>query len=181
MKKNNEASLEALLFAYGEPLEIKKISQILDVTEDEVLTVYDNLKNGYEKNDSGLSIIKHDKKLQLVSNPKLSPTIESLIKKEFHEELTPAAEETLSIIAYAGPITRIDIDNVRGVNSTFMLRNLLLRGLIERGADPNRPNAYIYSVSFEFLKHLGLTKIEDLPDREKYIKLINDFKNQGQS
>lgn len=181
MKKNNEAALEALLFTYGEPLEIKKISQILEITEEEILILLDNIKTGYEKNNSGLDILKHGAKLQLVSNSKLSSIVESLIKREFHEELTPAAEETLAIIAYAGPIGRIDIDNIRGVNSSFMLRNLLIRGLIERGSDPNRPNAYIYSVSFDFLKHLGLSKIEDLPEREKYLKLVSDFRNQNQS
>ncbi len=181
MKKNNEAALVALLFTYGEPLEIKKIAQILEITEEEILSLRENVKNTYEKKDGGLSIIKHDNKLQLVSDPKLTSIVESLIKKEFHEELTPSAEETLAIIAYAGPITRIDIDNIRGVNSSFMLRNLLIRGLIERSYDPSRPNAYIYSVSFDFLKHLGLSKIEDLPEKDKYLKLVNDFKNQGQS
>lgn len=180
MKKNNEAALEALLFTYGEPLEIKKIAPILKINEEDALAMGESLKKHYDKNDGGLRVIIHDKKIQLVTNPKLTDAVESLIKKEFHEELTPAAEETLAIIAYAGPIGRVDIDNIRGVNSTFMLRNLLIRGLVERGADPNRPNAYIYSVSFDFLKHLGISKIEELPEREKYLKLVSDFKNQGQ-
>jgi segregation and condensation protein B len=78
----------------------------------------------------------------------------------------------LSIISYAGPITRADIEYIRGVNSSFTVRSLLMRGLIEREVDPKRANAYIYSASFDLLRHLGLSNNEDLPEYQKYKDLV---------
>ena len=79
----------------------------------------------------------------------------------------------MSIIAYSGPISRADIEYIRGVNSSFTIRNLLLRGLIERTVDPKRANAYIYSASFDLIKRLGLSGISELPDYEKYRQMVS--------
>ncbi len=94
----------------------------------------------------------------------LAPVLGKLLKDEFTEALTPAAVETLSIIAYGGPVTRSVVDYIRGVNSSFILRTLLLRGLIDRVLDLHHGNAYVYQASFDMLKHLGLDKAESLPD-----------------
>jgi segregation and condensation protein B len=76
--------------------------------------------------------------------------------------------ETLAIISYKGPMTRPEIDNIRGVNSSFIIRNLLIRGLIERDLDVKKSNAYVYKISFELLRKLGLEKIEQLPGFQEY-------------
>ena len=86
--------------------------------------------------------------------------------------MTSAALETISIIAYAGPISRADIEYIRGVNSSFTIRNLLLRGLVERTIDPKRSNAYVYTASFDLIKRLGLSKVEELPDYAKYKQTV---------
>ena len=80
--------------------------------------------------------------------------------------------ETLTIISYAGPISRADIEYIRGVNSSFIMRALLMRGLADRSVDSKRSNTYLYSTSFELLRHLGLTKNSDLPDYSKYKDLV---------
>ena len=78
--------------------------------------------------------------------------------------------ETIAIIAYKGPLTRLDIEYVRGVNSSFIIRNLLMRGLVERVENPKDARSYLYKVSFDFLKHLGVTGIEDLPQYQEFKK-----------
>jgi segregation and condensation protein B len=84
------------------------------------------------------------------------------------EDLSPASLETLAIVAYKGPINRIEIDNIRGVNSSFILRSLLIRGLIDRQIDAHRANAYSYKPSFDLIRKLGIDSLEQLPDYEKF-------------
>lgn len=169
------SAVEALLFVYGEPLEVKKISKMLSrpegkkISEAEIKEAIGELQKKYSEN-GGLNLITNDTegKVQLATKPEFAPLIEEFIKDEFKEDLTPASLETLSLIAYLGPISRAQIDYYRGVNSSFILRNLLIRGLIERFNDPHRANVYLYQASFDLLKYLGISKIEDLPEYEKY-------------
>ncbi|OGM90620.1 hypothetical protein A3A20_00685 [Candidatus Wolfebacteria bacterium RIFCSPLOWO2_01_FULL_45_19] len=98
-----------------------------------------------------------------------------MVEEEFQEDLTAAATETLSVVAYAGPISRAQIEYIRGVNSSFILRSLMMRGLIERNSDPKRQNVYLYTASFELLKKLGLDSAAKLPDYAKYRALIDQF------
>ncbi len=166
------SKLEALLFIYGEPLEPKKLAKILGVKESEVSAGLDLLKNELGRDERGLVLMEDKEKIQLVTKPEFSKLLEDITKQEFTESLTPAALETLSIIAYAGPISRADIEYIRGVNSSFIVRALLMRGLVDRSVDPKRSNTYLYSTSFELLRHLGLTKNSDLPDYSKYKELV---------
>lgn len=171
------AALEALLFIYGEPLQIKKIAKILKAGDDvldetAVKTAVEQLQRQLENNGRGLSLVINDDAIQLVTKKEFQGLLQEVIKEELHESLTPAALETLAIIAYTGPIPRSAIDYIRGVNSTFMLRNLLLRGLIDRSPDPKRGNAFIYKASFEFMRHLGLEKIDDLPEYQKFREVV---------
>ena len=110
--------------------------------------------------------------------PEFAPLVEKLTKGEMREELTPATQETLAIIAYAGPIGRNEIEYIRGVNSSFTLRNLLIRGLIDRAPDPNRANAYLYALSIDVLKYLNIQKTEELPEFKKYKDVSEAFRKQ---
>jgi segregation and condensation protein B len=87
-----------------------------------------------------------------------------LIKNELQDSLSNAAAEVVSIVAYKGPISRIEIEAIRGVNCSYTLRSLLLRGLIERNDNPGDGRGYIYSISFDFLKKLGISDVKKLPD-----------------
>ncbi|OGY62357.1 MAG: SMC-Scp complex subunit ScpB [Candidatus Harrisonbacteria bacterium RIFCSPHIGHO2_01_FULL_44_13] len=173
-KENLIAQLEALLFIYGEPLDFKKIAKILNTEAVEVREAAEVLKKDLSQNNRGLFLILNDGKIQLTTKPVFGKFLEEVAKKEFVEDLTPASLETLAIVAYTGPISRIHIDYVRGVNSSYILRSLLLRGLINRSLDPEGSNAYLYNASFDLLKHLGIAKIEDLPEYNKYKELIKN-------
>lgn len=175
--KKLAAQIEALLFIYGEPIEIKRIKSILSGTEEkvseaEIKEALLNLENIYKDDARGINLIFLEERVGLATKPSFGRLLEDLVKAELTEELTPAALETLSIVAYTGPTGRSTIDYVRGVNSTFILRMLLLRGLIERKPDPERQNAYLYGPSFELLKYLGVARPEDLPDYSRFRDMV---------
>jgi len=169
------AELEALLFVYGEPLPLKKIAKLLKIKESAAGELVKELETSLAGEGRGLTLLKNGDRVQLVTKPEFQTVSETLIKEEFREELTPAALETLSIIAYLGPVPRSTIDYVRGVNSSFILRSLLMRGLVEREVSEEKKNVYEYRVSLEFLKHLGLGSREELPEFEKYRNILTSF------
>lgn len=169
------AKIEALLFAYGEPLEVKRIAQTLKSDEETVTQAIHEIQKNCGEDGRGLTLIFHDGKAQLATRPEFAGVLDKLVREELREELTPAALETLAIVSYAGPLLRSGIDYIRGVNSSFILRSLLLRGLIERVPDPAHPNAYRYSASFDFLKHLGLSRAEDLPEYQSLREIVQKF------
>ena len=172
---NLEAKLEALLFVYGEPVKVKTLALKLGLKEEAIKEGLGRLKIALEAENRGLSLVFVEDRVQISTKPSLSPLIEKIIRDEFDAELTSASLETLCIIAYLGPCNRAEIDYIRGVNSSFILRNLTIRGLVERKLDPRRANAFIYNVSFDFLKHLGLDSTGSLPDYEKYRELVKSF------
>lgn len=159
--------LESMLFSIGEPISIEKLAKTLSKNQGLIKKAIDELVEDYEKENRGLRIIKKGEKIQLVSSPENSQYIEKLIKDELQEDLTPASLEALAIVAYRGPITRAEIEEIRGVNCSYILRNLLIRGLIERKGLLEDARAYIYEISFDFLKKLGLSSIEELPEYKK--------------
>lgn len=173
------AQLEALLFYYGEPIEIKKIAALLHISEEECV----NTLNEYEAKlagdeTRGLLVLRKEKKVQLVTKPDLKQIGEAVVKDEFREQLTPAALEVLSLIAYLGPVPRATIDYVRGVNSSFTVRSLVMRGLAERGDEKGQ--SFHYRVTGQFLTHMGLTRVEDLPEYAKYREMLEHFEEQMQ-
>lgn len=159
---NLKSTIESVLFVHGEPISSEKLVKVCRAKKDEIRTALDELKSEYA--ERGIVILEKDGACQFGTNPENSVIIQELAKSEFSEELTRAGLETLTIIAYKGPLTRAKIEYVRGVNSSFTLRNLLLRGLVERIDNPQDSRSYLYRVSFDFLKHFGLTKIEELPN-----------------
>ena len=170
------AELEAILFIHGEALTIKKLAQITGAPEVEIKPALDQLVEKYSAAYRGLKLIFSGDRVQLATKPEFSKLLEKLLKEELNEALTPATLETLAIIAYAGPIARSLIDYVRGVNSTFILRTLLLRGLIERTIDPIKANVYLYRPSFDCIKYLGVSKVEDLPEYQRFREVIEKLK-----
>jgi len=168
------------LFIYGEPLEIKKLSKILEAKEEEIQKAVEEFSKILDDQNRGLTLIIDDSRVQIATKPEFSSLIENFIKSEFDESLTPAALETLSIIAYLGPLSRPQIDYYRGVNSSFTVRNLLLKGLVERFNKPDNQHLFFYKPSMDLLKYLGISKIENLPDFEKH-KALSVENNQPQN
>lgn len=178
--KNN---IESLLFISHKPLTVKELVKITTFSSDEVLAALTDLEQEYQSKSGGILMIKIDDRYQLVTSSESSEVVKKFIKSEVTGELTKPSLETLTIIAYRGPISKAELELIRGVNCSVILRNLLMRGLIEAKEDPKKMIIF-YSITFEFLKYLGLSKIEDLPDFEKLNrnnnldKLLTDSEGQ---
>jgi segregation and condensation protein B len=161
-----KSAIESLLFVSGEPVKISKISKICGAQKAEVENALMALSAEYSARQSGLTIVRSGDEVQMATSSENAEFVEQLVKGEFQESLTPASLEVLSIVAYRGPVTRADIESIRGVNSSFTLRNLLLRGLVGREENPKDARSYIYNISIEFLKHLGIDSAQKLPEYE---------------
>ena len=159
------AALESLLFVSGVPLSFARLADILSINEERVAEHIERLSEKYMSDtQSGLQLIVKDRKVELATKPENSACIEALTKSALQENLSRAALEVLAIIAYRAPITRVEIESIRGVNCSFTLRNLLLRDLIERQGNPNDARGYVYLLTFHFLESLGLKSTGELPD-----------------
>ncbi len=159
---NLTALVEAILFVTPEPISTTQVAGLLDVTPRVVKNALDELDSLYQ--GRGIRLQYHKNKVQITSAPEAAKVLESMLELETTSTLSQAALETLSIIAYQQPITRPQIDSIRGVNSDGVLRTLLNKGLIDdvgRADGPGRP--ILYSTTTEFLKHFGLSSYDELP------------------
>ncbi len=154
--------LEAILFWKGEPMSRKKLSEVLGVDQTALNESIAQLKESLSSR--GIVLQEKDNEITLGTNPELSEMIENLQKEELKKELSKASLETLSIVLYKDGASRAEIDYIRGVNSSFTLRLLSIRGLVERILDPKDNRRYIYKPSFELLSYMGVTSREELPD-----------------
>ena len=170
---NIESKLEALLFYKNEPIEIKKLSKILNTDEKEIKEALIKLNNSLE--NRGICLVMTEKEAGLATAPAMSNLIEQIAKDEMSKEIGKAGLETLAIILYNGPISRREIDYIRGVNSTFILRNLSMRGLVEKEPDPKDQRIFKYKSSLSLLAHLGLKKVEELPEYEILANKISEI------
>lgn len=173
---NNEQKIEAILFYKNEPLTHKELAKILEVDIDVVRNALSNLKSGYQ--NKGIVLIETSDAVAFGTHPDLSEMFEKMQKDELSKELGRAGLETLSIILYKGPVARREIDHIRGVNSGFIVRNLLIRGLIEK-VDPSTElgagRSFIYRPTLALFKHLGITKISELPEYGVALKKMETF------
>ena len=168
-------TIEALLFAVGsEGLSLEELTNILEKDADDILKDLDKLNEKYKSEESGIE-------LKLLGNSYKLTTKESeveYLKKlaaETSNNLTEAALETLAIIAYNEPITRVQIDEIRGINSSNMIRNLIAKGLIENSGKsdlPGRPN--LYKTTPFFLDYFNLSNINELPEIEEEVEVLED-------
>jgi len=155
--------LESMLFISGEPMSFKKISKYTSIEVPDLQNSAEELAKKYNEEGRGLRILIKDGDVQMVTAGENSKYVESFMKADIEGELSRAALEVLSVVAYRGPIPRSKIEEIRGVNCSFTLRHLLIRGLVERIDNPSDARTYLYRISFDFLKKLGVEKVEDLP------------------
>jgi segregation and condensation protein B len=173
---NPLATLEALFFIHGEPLTYKKIQSVLGIEARKDLdTLITELAERLAHDERGLQIISDKEKIQLATKPAFNGILETFVKEEISEELSPASVEALSIISYLGPISRAKLEYLRGVNSSVILRSLTIRGLVERFPDPEHPAIFLYRPTFDLMKHLGVQEKEALPEYEKFQGLLKVF------
>ena len=159
------SKIESILFVASKPLSVKQIAKAISAKEVDVVEALETLKMKYNQDDSGIRILFSDEVVQMSTNPENSEWVDLFVKDEVTGELTKAQLETLTVIAYRGPITRPELEQIRGVNCSLIIRNLSVRGLIEEKEEVNKILP-LYFVSVEALRHLGINSVEDLPDYE---------------
>jgi segregation and condensation protein B len=165
-----KSQILSILFVASKPVAIKELLEVLEITEEELRQVIGELVAANQT--SGIIVLAHDRKLQLASNPDNSSVVKKFLSLELREKLSEAALETLAIILYRQPVSKVDIENIRGVNSQYTLRQLLIRGLIEKIQSPSDRRMQLYKTTLEFMQHLGVKDMKDLPDFEELTKSI---------
>ncbi|MFA6429110.1 MAG: SMC-Scp complex subunit ScpB [Patescibacteria group bacterium] len=159
-----DANIEAILFAAGKPVALKRLAEWCEAEVEGVKSALDRLAERLE--DSGLQLIRHGQEVELVTHPDAASLVRQVLKDETQGELTRPSLEALAILAYRGPLTRPELEQIRGVQCALILRNLIMRGLVETREDM-RLGQPTYAVTVDFLKHLGLDGVESLPDFEE--------------
>ncbi len=156
--------VESILFAAGKPLALKKIADMLNLTTAEVEELVKDLIKIYQTNEHGLEIVLHQGEAVMATIPANSELVKDFIKAEELGDLTRPQLEALSVLSYRGPLTKPELEQVRGVNCSLILRNLMIRGLVEL---VNEDKAYPrYQITVDFLRYLGLSDISGLPEYE---------------
>ena len=173
---NLEARIEAVLFYKTEPLRKDFLAKLLDADLEEIEIALVHLEKNLESR--GVRITTTDTEVQMVTAPELSQFIEEIRKDELRGEIGKAGAETLAIVLYRGPLSRSEIDRIRGVNSTFILRNLLIRGLVERRTHPTDARSFVYASTPALLNHLGITRREELPEWSEIMTSLDTFEKQ---
>ena len=168
--KELEGIIEGILFSFGEPISINNISEALDIDKKSLQSVIDNMIGNYSSKDRGIQIIQVEDSYQLCTKPEYYEYIKKIVPSRAHSNLSSAALETLAVIAYTQPVTRSNIEQIRGVNSGSALTKLIERELVEvkgRLDAPGKP--MLYGTTDEFLRCFGLKSLNDLPDIDELI------------
>ena len=156
------AQIEALLFWKGEPMTLAELCRVFKLPSADIKNALKILQGKLEGN--GIALIQTGEDIALSTASGAHELIERARKEELSGELSKAALETLSIILYKGPLNRREIEYIRGINSTAILRNLLIRGLVEREQSEIDERQFLYRASVELCALLGIPKLEDLPE-----------------
>jgi segregation and condensation protein B len=166
--------VEGLLFYKAAPQKKASLMKLYSVSASDLVLAISTLKARLEA--GALRLIETDSEITLATAPTLAPFIEALRKAEIKSDIGKAGAETLAIVAYRGPIARSAIDRIRGVNSSFILRNLLIRGLVERLPSP-KGSGYTFATTPALLATLGLTKAMDLPEFAQITDALEQFES----
>ncbi len=164
------AAVEAIMFAYGDPITIEKLAEASGIDEETTAKLVDRLEKQYNVRESGLRILRINNGYQIAARPEFSESIKKALETRKQQPLSQAAMEVLAIIAYNQPVTKSFVEQVRGIDSSSVVNTLAERGLLEEAGRlelPGRPIAY--RTTDTFLRCFGLSRIEELPplpDRE---------------
>ncbi|WP_411167901.1 SMC-Scp complex subunit ScpB [Clostridium sp. MB05] len=168
-KPKIKSIIEGLLFVSGEPLTIKELSNSIEASPKVISSILNEMISEYEDEKRGIKLISINGEYQLVTKAENGEYIQKLLKKNKRQSLSQASLESLSIIAYKQPITRVDIDEIRGVKSESALQKLLEKDLIKevgRLEVPGRP--ILFGTTEEFLRQFGLKELKELPSLDLY-------------
>ncbi len=174
-----KAAIEAILFSMGDSVDPETLSQALDIGEEEIREVLEEMVQDYESPERGIRIIKLEGRYQLATKKELYPALIRIVRQPRKINLSDVVMETLSIVAYKQPVTRAEIEKIRGVSCDHAINRLLEFGLIcevGRLEAPGRP--ILFGTTEEFLRHFGTDSVEDLP-RISPVK-VEDFKAEAE-
>jgi segregation and condensation protein B len=171
------SQIEALLFWKNENVTIAWLSKSLEKSREEIEEALKELDSVLKTTERGVFLQRNGEEIALKTAPEASSLIEKFSKEELVKELTPSSLETLSIISYRGPISKKEIDYIRGVNSGFILRNLLIRGLIAK-EEGKEGRGILYKPTLELLSLLGISNMTELEEYETVKNEIEQFKTQ---
>ncbi len=160
-----DALLEAVLFAAARPLTVKQLAELTDLESDDVSSALEILEKRLDEAASGVMLERHGKESELVTRPDAADAVAKVVNAEISGELTRPSLEALTILAYCGPMTRAELEQIRGVQSALIIRNLMLRGLVEE-KEEGKLGQPVYSVTFDFIRHLGIKGVDSLSDYE---------------
>ncbi len=164
-----KSQIESILFVSAKPVAIKELASATGAPVEDVEREGDALVGEYADASRGMVVIRDGSRLQMVSSPDNAGAVRAFLKDETTGDLSRPSLETLTIIAYRGPISKIDLDRIRGVNCSLILRNLMMRGLVEASENGETRDA-CYSVSLDFIRFLGIRSLHELPDYERLSK-----------
>lgn len=174
-----ESLIEAILFYRASPMRVPEIARMLGKKTDEIETALGTLEDSLM--GRGVRFVRAEDTVALASAPEAAEYIEGLRKAELSGELGRATLETLTLVLYRAPVSKSEIDYIRGVDSSFSLRALLVRGLIDRKRNDTGIRGFVYAPTIETLAHLGVSRVEELPDysaiRDEVEKFREEFKS----
>ena len=170
------AQIQSILFVKTDAVSVAWLAKILECSHAEVAAAIGELHT--QTNEHGVVLVQHDNSVMLATHPDMAPFIETLYTREITTPLSKPALETLAIILYGGPLAKSEIDHIRGVNSQFMLRNLLVRGLIEKKEDPDDKRRAFYQSSSDTMTFLGISKMDELPSYQDCMNKLQELREQ---
>ncbi len=177
--KKRMAAIETILFAMGDSVEIGTLAAALEITRDEVLEAVTALEERCREEDSGLAVNRFEDSVQLSSRPEYYEYLVKIAKAPRKQTLTDTLMETLSIIAFKQPVTRAEVENIRGVNSDFAISKLVSFDLVEevgRKDAPGRP--LLFGTTEQFLRSFGISSLSDLPPLET--EQMEEFREEAE-
>lgn len=174
----NESSkkIEAYLFYNGSPVSFDELKKVCELDDEQLQLAITELEQHLE--GGALTLVKDATTVVLATKKEMGDFITALRKEELSKDIGKAGLETLSIVLYHGPITRAEIDYIRGVNSSFILRALMVRGLVKKETRHNDARTFVYLPTLELLTHLGVPSVEALPDYASVTATLASFLNE---
>ncbi len=170
MNETLKSQLESILFVSNKPLSSKQLAKFTDSEAGLVKQALTELVT--ERKNNGVVILEANDSYQMATHSANSELVKGFLNSDLREKLTDATVEVLAIVAYRQPISKSEIEAIRGVNSQYSIRHLLMRGLIEKSSNPQDGRSNYYQITTEFLQQLGITRIEDLPEFNELVKNI---------
>lgn len=179
-RQRQEAALEAVLFTMGESVEVKRLAEIIEETPKKTKEILEQMKEKWEEEGRGVTLIALEDSWQMCTRPELYEYLIKIAKAPRKYVLSDTLLETLSIVAYKQPVTRLDVERVRGVNCDHAINRLLEFGLVEeigRLDAPGRP--LLFGTTEQFLRTFGVSSLEDLPELSAV--QVEEFKEQAEA